>query len=102
MCANQGFKTLACGAELNAWYLLAWLRQSKDYLQSLGRGATFKEVSTKIVREIQVPVPPRAMQDTFALRLSELRGILLSQDEGCNSLTCAGTVLRSRLFAESA
>ncbi len=101
MCANQGFKTLACGAEVNAWYLLAWLRLSKDYLQSLGRGATFKEVSTKIVREIEIPVPPRTQQDAFAARMKALREILLAEDDASASLVGAGATLRSRLFAEA-
>ena len=101
MCANQGFKTLACGEELNPWYLLAWLRLSKDYLQSLGRGATFKEISTKIVREIEVPVPPRAQQDALAARMKALREILMAEDGASASLVGAGATLRSRLFAEA-
>lgn len=101
MCANQGFKTLACNEELNPWYLLAWLRLSKEYLQSLGRGATFKEVSTKIVKAIEIPVPPKAQQDTFALRMMDLREVLLAQDRAWESTANTNAVLRSRLFAEA-
>ena len=101
MCANQGFKVLTCGRELNPWYLLAWLRLSKDYLQSLGRGATFKEISTKIVREIEIPVPPKERQDTFAATMGELRTILLAQDSSSETVARSAAILRSRLFAEA-
>ena len=37
-----------------------------DYLNSLGRGATFKEISKTIVENICIPVPPLDLQNRFA------------------------------------
>ena len=37
-----------------------------EYLNSLGRGATFKEISKQIVENICIKVPPRELQDQFA------------------------------------
>ena len=46
MATNQGFKSLVPEADrLDAKYLFWWLRANKDYLNTLGVGATFKEVS---------------------------------------------------------
>ena len=44
----------------------AFLRERKDFLVSLGRGATFKEISKTIVENISVPVPPLSLQEEFA------------------------------------
>ena len=37
-----------------------------EYLNSLGRGATFKEISKSIVENIKIPVPPIELQNQFA------------------------------------
>jgi type I restriction enzyme S subunit len=72
MCTNQGFKNLIIRHSLDPWYLLAWLRLRAEYLNSLGRGATFKEVSKSIVESIRVPVPPLKMQQVFATELQTI------------------------------
>ena len=37
-----------------------------EYLNSLGRGATFKEISKQIVESIKIKVPPIDLQNEFA------------------------------------
>ncbi|MEN3123502.1 restriction endonuclease subunit S [Janibacter sp. LM] len=54
---NQGFKSLIPGPDLDAKYLYHWLKFKTGYLQSLGNGATFKELSKKTVEQIRVPLP---------------------------------------------
>ena len=66
MYCNQGFKNLICGEELNSVYVYALLKYNSDYLNSLGRGATFKEISKSIVENIYIPVPAIARQNEFA------------------------------------
>ena len=63
VCTNQGFKSMVPrdGAILSD-YLYWWLKTNQDDLQQLGRGATFKEVSKKIVEGISVPLPPVSEQ----------------------------------------
>ncbi len=69
LCTNQGFKNLIIRDRLDPWYLLAWLRLRSVFLDSLGRGATFKEVSKSIVESIRIPVPPLEKQKAFASKL---------------------------------
>lgn len=58
MCSNQGFKNFICDSKkINNEYLYFWLRTKKDYLNSLGHGATFKEISKKIVSKINIFLP---------------------------------------------
>lgn len=63
---NQGFKNIVCGDSVNPLYLYTLLQYNTDYLNSLGRGATFKEISKSIVRNIKIPVPPLPLQEQFA------------------------------------
>lgn len=57
MCCNQGFKNLICSDKIFNEYLYYFLKGKEKYLNSLGRGATFKEISKKIVEDIEIPLP---------------------------------------------
>lgn len=63
---NQGFKNIICGDSVTPIYLYTLLQYNSDYLNSLGRGATFKEISKSIVSSIKIPVPPLPLQEQFA------------------------------------
>jgi type I restriction enzyme S subunit len=70
MATNQGFKSfIPKAARLDAHYLLQWLRMRRSFLEGLGTGATFKEVSKAVVARIQISVPPLEHQVAFADRL---------------------------------
>ena len=63
---NQGFKNIICNETIIPRYLYTLLLLNVDYLNSLGRGATFKEISKTIVENICIPVPPLDLQNRFA------------------------------------
>ncbi|WOP17468.1 restriction endonuclease subunit S [Raineyella sp. LH-20] len=71
MATNQGFKSLVPGPGLDAKYLYHWLRSKTDYLQSLGNGATFKELSRKTTEKIPVPLPSLTEQRRIAAILDQ-------------------------------
>lgn len=76
MATNQGFKSLIPRRELaDAKYLYHWLRAKKTYLQSLGNGATFKEVSKAVVARVEVPLPPLQEQQRIAAILDEAEAL---------------------------
>lgn len=58
MCCNQGFKNLICSDRILNKYLFFFLRSKTEFLNSLGRGATFKELSKSIVENVEIPLPP--------------------------------------------
>lgn len=62
---NQGFKNIVCGSKVVPWYLYYLLLLNTDYLNSLGRGATFKEVSKAIVEQVKIPLPAYDNQVRF-------------------------------------
>ncbi|MGC5051795.1 restriction endonuclease subunit S [Micromonospora sp. DT48] len=67
MATNQGFKSLVPDAAiLEPKYLYWWLKTNSAYLESLGNGATFKEISKAVVSRVEVPVPPLPEQRRIA------------------------------------
>jgi Restriction endonuclease S subunits len=66
MYCNQGFKNLICSESISPIYLFWMLKQKTVYLNSLGRGATFKEISKRIVEDIKISIPPLVLQTQFA------------------------------------
>jgi len=67
MATNQGFKSFIPDKKiLDSSYLYYWLKAHTEYLQHLGRGATFKEISKRIVEEIEIPLPPLEEQRRIA------------------------------------
>ena len=66
MCCNQGFKNLICSDAIFNEYLYYFLKSKTDFLNSLGRGATFKELSKSIVENIEIEVPSLDEQKNIA------------------------------------
>ena len=69
MYCNQGFKNLICSEKINNQYLYWFLKGKTDYLNFLGRGATFKEISKKIVSSIEIDVPSLPDQEHIVAAL---------------------------------
>ena len=76
MYCNQGFKNLICSEKINNLYLLYFLRSRKNYLNSLGRGATFKEISKGIVENIKVPLPSMDTQIQIGNRIRTIEKLI--------------------------
>jgi type I restriction enzyme S subunit len=59
---NQGFKCVVCGKDLYNEFLYWWFWGHTNYLNSIGKGATFVEISKTVVENIEIPVPPLSEQ----------------------------------------
>lgn len=75
MCTNQGFKSLVPGDQVDGAYLYHCMKFSAQRLDALGNGATFKEVSKKVVEEFEIPLPPLAEQKRIAAILDKADAI---------------------------
>lgn len=71
LATNQGFKSLIPGDRLCNRYLYWWLKAHRPFLESLGNGATFKEVSKAVVERIEIPLPPLDEQRRIAAILDQ-------------------------------
>jgi len=76
MYCNQGFKNLICKEKVYNRYLYWFLKRNTKYLNSLGRGATFKEISKQIVSEIEINLPEMEHQKMIVEILEKLMKII--------------------------
>ena len=76
MYCNQGFKNLICSQKIYNRYLYWFLKGNTEYLNSLGRGATFKEISKQIVASIEINVPDMEQQIQAAENLERVSSII--------------------------
>lgn len=86
MYCNQGFKNLICSDKLNNEYAYWFLHHNTEYLNSLGTGATFKEISKKVVEQIPIPVPPLPEQESIVAELNCLSGVIEKQKQQLKEL----------------
>ena len=99
MCTNQGFKNLVCGPDIDPWYLFGWCKLRRTFLQSLGRGATFKEISKRIVECVELPLPPMQKQRRFREILESLMSIDRERSRSARRVTELLDVLFGRAFS---
>ncbi len=71
MSTNQGCRGIVPGGKLNTWFLFYYLKANVDLLDSLGTGATFKELSTRALASIEIPLPPLSEQQRIVAILDE-------------------------------
>ena len=86
MYCNQGFKNLICSNRIYNRYLYHFLKNSTEYLNSLGRGATFKEISKRIVENIEIPLPTLDEQCRIAAVLDKVSGLIAKRREQLDKL----------------
>lgn len=86
MYCNQGFKNLICSDKVYNRYLYHFLKDKTAYLNSLGRGATFKEISKSIVENIQIPLPPIDEQHKIAAVLDKVSDLIAKRRQQLDKL----------------
>lgn len=85
MAFNQGCRGIIPGEKLDPVYLYHFLDMSRDVLNELGSGTTFKELSATNLKSVEIPLPP----------LEEQRRIVAVLDEAFEGLA------RARAHAEA-
>ncbi|MGM9572661.1 MAG: restriction endonuclease subunit S, partial [bacterium] len=76
MYCNQGFKNLICSEKISNKYLYWFLKGNNAYLNSLGRGATFKEISKSILADIEINIPDIEEQYKAVANLEKINEII--------------------------
>lgn len=101
MATNQGFKSFVPKADkIDAKFLFYWLRANRSYLESLGVGATFKEVSKAIVSKIKVPVPPLPEQRRIAAILDQADALRVKRREALAQLDSLTQSIFMEMFGD--
>ena len=86
MCCNQGFKNLICSNSISNEYLYHFLNAKTDELKSIGRGATFKEISKKQVESITIDLPALDEQDRRITVLNQIESLLKRSHDSKNRI----------------
>ena len=86
MYCNQGFKNLICSEHIYNKYLFWFLKSKTDYLNSLVRGATFKEISKSIVEGIDIPLPALETQQFIATLLDKISDLIALRKQQLDKL----------------
>ena len=95
---NQGFKNIICSKDILPRYLYTVLLLNTEYLNLLGRGATFKEISKSIVENIKIPVPPIELQNEFATFVEQTDKLKLEVKKSLEKLETLKKSLMQQYF----
>ena len=95
MYCNQGFKNLICSERIYNKYLYFFLTSKVDYLNALGRGATFKEISKGIVEDVEIPLPSLDEQKKIAERFEAIQQLLNKRKQ---ALLYLDNIVKSRFI----
>ena len=73
VCTNQGFKSLVCKDSICYYmYIYYWLIYNTDYIKSKANGSTFQEISTNVMKEIEIDLPSIDYQKKVANILKKI------------------------------
>lgn len=86
MYCNQGFKNIIPGDSLYNEFAYWYLTYKKDYIISLGRGATFKEISKSITEKIPIPIPSLDEQKQICSLLDKMNRVIEAKKEQLKEL----------------
>lgn len=73
VCTNQGFKSVVPNENTDYMFLYYLLLNNKQNIEHMGSGTTFKEVSGKTMRSIQVRVPESKEEQ---IRISSMLSVI--------------------------
>lgn len=76
MCTNQGCRGIVPSKKLETWFLYYFLKMNVEYLDSLGTGTTFKELSTKALAGVEIPLPSLPEQQRIVSILDEAFAVI--------------------------
>lgn len=71
MAFNQGCRALVPGSKLDHVFLYYFLLHSRELLNDLGTGTTFKELSATSLKTVQIPLPPLEEQKRIVAVLDQ-------------------------------
>ena len=100
MYCNQGFKNVICGDNLYNEYVYWCLTYNIPLLQSLGVGATFKELSKSAMSNFSIPIPPLSIQRSIVAELDLLHSVIEKKQEQLRALDNLAQSLFYQMFGD--
>lgn len=98
---NQGFITCIPNDKFPIYLLFHWLKQNVSIFESLGTGATFKEIIKGVFRQIKLPIPSERIVDMFQQTVSPMmEQILCFERKNANLRTTRDFLLPKLISGE--
>lgn len=102
ICTNQGFKSVIPNGTTDYKFLFYLLKYNKPFIESMGSGTTFKEVSGTIMKNIEFKVPEYAEQKRISAILSSIDDLIELNDRINGNLEeQAQAIFQSQILGES-
>lgn len=98
-CTNQGFITCVPSERYPLWLLYHWLKANTEVFESLGTGATFKEVTKGVFRKIKLLVPPSSLASQFERSVGPMMELILRLERTNQNLRTARDLLLPKLIS---
>jgi type I restriction enzyme S subunit len=96
---NQGFIALICNLGLPNHYVIHWLRENMETIESRANGTTFLEISKANFRPIPALVPPEPIQRRFTEIVGKLHGMIVANARESRTLAAIRDALLPKLMA---
>lgn len=93
VCTNQGFKSIVPNENTDYLFLYYLLQYKKKYIENLGSGTTFKEVSANTMKNVEVRVPAEKSEQIRIAR------VLSAIDDKIEANTCINENLQQQAQA---
>ncbi|MEZ4775424.1 MAG: restriction endonuclease subunit S [Bacteroidia bacterium] len=65
-CIGRGLAAIRTGEELDYKYLYFYFKTIENKLASQGNGSTFSAITTSVIKDLQIPLPPLSTQKRIA------------------------------------
>ncbi|HBG31806.1 MAG TPA: restriction endonuclease subunit S [Gammaproteobacteria bacterium] len=98
-CTNQGFISCLPSERFPLWLLFHWLKANVGVFESLGTGATFKEITKGVFRKIELAVPEASIVDAFEKAVGPMMALVLSLERKNRNLRTTRDLLLPKLIS---
>ena len=86
LCTNQGFKSFICSPGVTPEYVFFWLKLITPFLENMGSGSTFLEISGNRARKIPILLAPTSEQKRIIAKVEELLARVNTAKERLNKV----------------
>ena len=99
-CIGRGLSAIRCSNAILNKYLLHYLRHNETKIADMGTGSTFKAITQKELKKIQIPLLPLAEQEKIARILDVADDLRQKDQQLINHYTALGQALFIEMFGD--
>ena len=99
-CIGRGLSAIRVKNKVNQEFLFRLLELLEKYIASKGTGSTFKAISGKDLKSIEIIVPPIEFQEEFAKRIQLIESIQSKQQSSTKEINTLFDALMQKAFKE--